>query len=193
MMSHVDERNFRITLFDLILHEYLLSCEERKNTFIDIVSPYLSNYPIPTKWPSFLSNVISVSDIDTFYDLLKLIVQNEVKVRLITLSPGFMLSGTSLSSYSVKRQIMFVKNLFELGCKIYLNNKVHAKIVITSQGVLEGSANITTTGMETDLQYNSGNYFPKKNEVFFNEKVEYLKKLFDDSKKADSNDFKIKS
>ena len=88
IMSHIDEKNFSVTLFDLLIHEYLLSCDCKKDTFVNIISPYLSNYPITMQWPAFLSNMVSISDLDFFQDLLKLIVQNNIKVKIITISIG---------------------------------------------------------------------------------------------------------
>ena len=62
-------------------------------------------------------------------------------------------------------------------------------MVITSQGVLEGSANITTTGMGTDLQHNTGNYFSKFKDDLYNSKKKYFEKIIEDSKKASAKNF----
>ena len=188
-MPHVDEKNFKIVLFDLLLHEYLHSCDDTQRPFVYIVSPYLSNYSIPTRWPAFLSNVVSVSDIDYFQDLLKLLISNDVQVNIMTLSPGFLDARTSFSPFYTRRQTDFVRDLSDLGCVIYFNDKIHAKIVLTSQGVLEGSANITTTGTETNLQYNTGNYFPKMQFGPYTDKYNYVIRLFTKSRRASTLDF----
>ena len=189
MTSHIDEKNFKIVMFDLMLHEYLRSCEDKDLAFVDLVSPYLSNYPIPTRWPIFLSNTISISDIDFLQDFLKLIVSNNIKVRIVTLSPQFLRAGTSLQSSFVQRQIGFTRDLFDLGCTVYFNDRLHAKMTVTSQGVLEGSANITTTGMDTDLQHNTGNYFSRFQSDLYAAKCSYLRSLLEYSRKAHSEDF----
>lgn len=179
-MSHVDENNFAIVQFDLLVQEYIKSSRST-NTFVYLVSPYLSNYSIPSTWPSFASNVLDISDIDTFEDLLKLLCQNNVEIKILTYASDFMREKTSLKEWHISRQEKFIVKLSELGCKIFCSEKNHGKITVTSQGVLFGSANITTTGMTADLQWNVGHYFPKSKKQEYQEKLKYVDEKFLDS------------
>jgi len=178
-MSHVDEKNFAIVQFDLLVQEYMKS-SHNKEVFVYLISPYFLNYRISTTWPSFTSNFYGVSDIDTFEDLLRLMRQNEISIKVLTYSPKYMKENTSIKKRHIMRQDDFIKKLYDYGCQIFSSPKVHSKLTVTSQGVLFGSANITPSAMNYD-QWNIGQYFPRSMKKDYEEKLLYANEKFSDS------------
>lgn len=176
-MSHVDENNYLIVQYDLIIQEYIKS-NRTKNVFVDIVTPYFSNFQIPLKWPSFSSNFFTISDIDNFQDLIKLIRSNEVPIRILTLSKEED-ELKNMGKYYIQKKNAFLKKLYDMGCEIFFTSLNHGKITLTSQGVLFGSANYTVTGLDPGKQWNIGHYFPKS-DASYNKKREYTCEKFND-------------
>ena len=176
-MSHVDENNYLIVQYDMLIQEYMKS-NRTKDVFVDIFSPYFFNFQIPSKWPSFTSNFFTISDIDNFQDLIKFIRGNEATIRILTLSKQED-KKKNMGKYYIQKKDLFLKKLYEMGCEVYFTHLNHGKITLTSQGVLFGSANYTGTGLDPEQQWNIGHYFPKLDSAY-NRKREYVYGKFTD-------------
>jgi hypothetical protein len=59
--------------------------------------------------------------------------------------------------------------MLNMGCEIRTNSSLHAKVTITSQGVLSGSFNLTKSGRMFNIE--AGYYFPNTSGV---EKKDYV-------------------
>jgi phosphatidylserine/phosphatidylglycerophosphate/cardiolipin synthase-like enzyme len=128
-----------------------------------------------------VSNVIDVSDIDGYVDLIALLRQHSVAIRIVTRSPKD-LEGMTLSKHFIARQAKTLAQLAELGCEIRTNSSLHAKATVTAKGVLSGSFNLTKSGRVYNIE--AGFYFPntsgtEKRE--YDDKLAWVKKVFDDS------------
>jgi hypothetical protein len=176
-MSHVDENNYLIVQYDILIQEYIKS-NRTSDTFVNVITPYFSNFQIPTKWPSFMSNFMTVSDVDSFEDLVRLLKSNYIPIKILTLSFEED-KRKNMDNYYIKKKSEFLKKLYDFGCEIFFTPLNHGKITVTSQAVLFGSANITVTGLDADKQWNVGHYFPKNDENYFDKK-KYANKKFDD-------------
>jgi hypothetical protein len=155
---------------DLLIHE-CLRASEGKDSFAYLISPFIADFGISTNWSAFVSNVINVSDIDSYIDLIGLLKHYSVEVKVITRSP-MDLRDTSISPSFVTRQARTLSKIQQLGCLIRTNPSLHAKATITSRGVLSGSFNLTRSGRLFNLE--AGFYFPNSQGT---EKREYEDKL----------------
>lgn len=179
-MVHVTEKNVALIDVDLLIHECIGSAEG-KNSFAYIVSPFLADFALSPTWLSFVSNVIDVSDIDRYVDLIALLRQHGVDVRVVTRSPND-LEGMTLSRNFIARQAKTLSQLAELGCEIRTNSSLHAKATVTARGVLSGSFNLTKSGRVFNIE--AGFYFPNTSGMEkreYDDKLAWVKKVFDSS------------
>ena len=80
--------------------------------------------------------------------------------------------------------------LKDMGCKLKKNNSLHAKVTLTSKGVLSGSFNLTKSGRMFNLE--TGFYFPntegtEKKE--YDAKLKWVKELLNISNIMENEDF----
>ncbi len=155
---------------DLLIHE-CLRASEGKDSFAFIISPFIADFGISSNWSAFVSNVINVSDIDSYVDLIGLLRHYSVDVKVITRSPKD-LRDTTISPSFLTRQTRTLSKIQQLGCTVRTNPSLHAKATITSRGVLSGSFNLTKSGRLFNLE--AGFYFPNSHGT---EKQEYEDKL----------------
>jgi len=182
-MTHVDEENWAIVQFDMIIKEYLRSLRSGE-TFVWLIAPFFLNYRIPNAWPSFLSNMLNVSDIDTLEDLVRMVRKNEIVVKVLTHSPT-QLKKQGFDEWYVTMAIDFISRLQELGCKIFFSPTNHGKLTATSHGVLFGSANITQKGIDPKRQDNIGEFFPTySHSSDYQKKIEWADKKFKESEES---------
>jgi phosphatidylserine/phosphatidylglycerophosphate/cardiolipin synthase-like enzyme len=169
-MVHVTQENVAIVDVDLLVQE-CLRASEGKESFAYIISPFIADFEVAPTWSMFVSNVIEVSDIDSYVDLIGLLRHYGVPVNIATRSPRDLLD-TSISPNFVGRQARTLSKLVQLGCLIRTNPSLHAKATVTSGGVLAGSFNLTKSGRVFNLE--AGFYFPNTRGT---EKEEYEQKL----------------
>ena len=154
-MVHVTQENVAVIDVDLLIHE-CLRASEHKEAFAYIISPFIADFPVSAVWSSFVSNVIDVSDIDSYVDLIGLLRHHGVKVKIVTRSPRD-LGGTTISRAFIWKQARTLSQLSDIGCEINTSPSLHAKATITSKGVLSGSFNLTQSGRVFNLE--AGFYF----------------------------------
>ena len=169
-MVHVTEENVSIIDVDLLIHECLRASQGKK-AFAYIISPFIADFPLSSTWISFVSNVIDVSDIDSYVDLIGLLRHHGVDIKVVTRSPND-LGATTISRKFIERQARTLSQLTQIGCEIRNNGSLHAKATITTKGVLSGSFNLTQSGRVFNLE--AGFYFPNTRGT---EKREYEEKL----------------
>ncbi len=179
-MVHVTEKNVALIDVDLLIHECIRS-SEGKSAFAYVISPFLADFALSHNWLSFVSNVIDVSDIDRYVDLIALLRQHSVDVKVATRSPKD-LEEMTLSRNFIVRQARTLSQLSEIGCEIRTNPALHAKATVTSRGVLSGSFNITKSGRAFNIE--AGFYFPNTSGLEkkeYDEKLAWAKKVFVDA------------
>jgi hypothetical protein len=179
-MVHVTQDNVAVVDVDLLIHE-CLQASEGKNSFAYIVSPFIADFEISPTWSMFVSNLIEVSDIDSYVDIIGLLRHYGGRVFVVTRSPKD-LAETSISANFVTRHSRTLFQLLRLGCTIRTNHSLHAKATVTSGGVLSGSFNLTRSGRIINLE--AGFYFPntegmQKDE--YQQKLNWVKEIFDKS------------
>lgn len=81
-----------------------------------------------------------IGDVGIFFDLIELKIKKGVMVTII-LRPIIKKKNYYFDPEKV------LERLFDLGCKIYLNEKIHFKIYITDNVLFNTSANLTPNGM----------------------------------------------
>ena len=180
--THVDEKNWFIVMFDLILQECLKAIDG-KETFLYLISPYLYNFRLPTSWPSFTSNAIyPVSDVENFKDLIKMARRHGIPVTIQCYPRDTLL--THQKSWIVNYHEEFLEELYHAGCKITLNPDDHGKLIACSQGALNSSANLSGTAANPEKQGNLGDYFPydDRKDSSYQKKLGWAKEWFDDNK-----------
>src|SRR2546427_7258634 len=101
-MVHVTEKNVAAIDVDLLIHECIRAAEG-KDAFAYLISPFLADFDLSRNWLSFASNVIDVSDIDSYVDLVALLRHHGVTVKVVTRSPKD-LEDTTLSKSFITRQ-----------------------------------------------------------------------------------------
>jgi phosphatidylserine/phosphatidylglycerophosphate/cardiolipin synthase-like enzyme len=179
-MVHVTQENVAIVDIDLLIHE-VLRASEKRDAFAYVISPFVADFPLAASWLSFVSNIIDVSDIDSYVDLIGLLRHHGVEVRLVTRSPKD-LAATTISRKFIEKQARTLSQLAEIGCEIRTNASLHAKATITTRGVLSGSFNLTQSGRAFNLE--AGFYFPntkgtEKRE--YEDKLRWAEKVFEES------------
>lgn len=169
-MVHVTQENVGIIDVDLLIHEYI-GKDQGKDAFVYIVSPFISDYHINHSRATFTSNVVDVSDVETYVDLVLLLRTKGIPVNIITRLPKDLLR-TKLSRTFVETQRKILLKFLSSNCEIRTSTNLHAKATITSHGVLSGSFNLTKSGRTLNLE--AGFYFPNTEGV---EKEEYESSL----------------
>jgi len=179
-MVHVTEANLVIIDSDLMIRE-CINASEGRESFAYILSPFMSDFKIPRIVTHFVSNIISISDIEFYSDLIRLLRNYGGSVNVITRSPSD-LSEMGLSTNFINRQKKFMAKLLEMGCEVRLNSSLHAKATITSQGALVGSFNLTPSGRYFNIE--AGNFFPNiegKGRKEYMDKLRWAKEVFEKS------------
>lgn len=161
-MTHVDEDNYSIVEFDILASE-LIKSTHNKDVEIMIISPWIKDYAIPVTWPSFSSNFINITDIQRTSDILRLLLQNGVKVTIVTSSPA-KLKNDNWNEKNIKEATDFSERMKNAGAQIIYNKKNHGKVTITSECALIGSGNFTNVGRDPALQDNAGELIVKVND-----------------------------
>jgi phosphatidylserine/phosphatidylglycerophosphate/cardiolipin synthase-like enzyme len=190
-MVHVTEENVAVIDVDLLIHE-CIRASEGKESFAYVISPFLSDYEISPSWSMFASNVINISDVDSFLDLLGLLKHSGVDINVVTRSPRD-LAKTTIDRRFIEKQARLITMLDELGCEIRTNPSLHAKATVTSKGVLSGSFNLTKSGRMFNLE--TGFYFPNTSGVEkeeYEEKLKWAKQVFREAKKLEKTDLEYK-
>lgn len=189
-MVHVTQENVTTIDVDLLIHEYLRH-DEGKKTFVYIVSPFISDHPIAQSWSAFASNLVNVSDVDTYVDLVLLLSKVGVPVQVISRSPRDLLK-MKLSREFIQSQGKILRKFLNSKCDVRTNSSLHAKATVTSRGVLSGSFNLTRSGRSINLE--AGFYFANTSGVGkeeYDNKLVWVKKIFEESKVATANDLTI--
>jgi hypothetical protein len=177
-MVHVTQENVALIDVDLLIHE-CLRASEGKEAFAYIISPFLSDFEISSSWSMFTSNVIDVSDIDSYVDLLSLLRHHGGSIKVISRAPHELRENTTLNPNFVMKQAKLLSVMDNLRCEVRTNPSLHAKATITSQGVLSGSFNLTKSGRVFNIE--AGFYFPNTKGVErreYRDKLHWAKELF---------------
>jgi hypothetical protein len=169
-LVHVTQENVEGIDVDLLIHE-CLRANQGKDSFAYIVSPFIADFPLVSSWLSFVSNVIEVSDIDSYVDLIGLVRHYGVFVKVVTRSPRD-LERTTISRNFIERHSRILSQMSKMGCEIRTNSSLHAKATVSSRGVLSGSFNLTMSGRGLNVE--AGFYFSN---IVGTEKEEYDAKL----------------
>jgi len=166
-MTHVDEKNYAIVDFDILASELIKSVINKKSVFnknednqVIIISPWIKDYAIPVTWPSFTSNFINITDMQTTSDILRLLLQNDVKVTIMSHSPAQLVKDGWVE-WSIRDAVDFCEKIKDDGGKIVYNQKNHGKLTYTSEHALAGSGNYTNKGRNPTLQDNIGELIVK--------------------------------
>jgi hypothetical protein len=169
-LVHVTQENVALIDVDLLISE-CIQANRGEPAFAYLISPFISDFKIPSVLTRFTSNVINVSDIETLSDLIGLLVDYGGKVYVIARSP-LDLKATTISRSFVRKQARLLQQLCQKKCEIKFNSKLHAKATVTSQGAVSGSFNLTESGRFFNLE--EGQFFPN---VEGESKRQYLEKL----------------
>jgi len=187
---HVTERNISLIDVDLLISECILA-SRGKPAFAYFISPFISDFKVPVPLAKFASNIINISDIENFSDLVILLVQHGGKVYMVTRSP-LDLVNTTISRSFIKKQTRILSKLYKKGCDIRVNPRLHAKVTVTSQGAISGSFNLTESGRFFNIE--EGQFFPNVKEFreYYLQKLIWAKDLFENrSRPLIEDDFNI--
>ena len=171
------ERNISLIDVDLLISECILA-NRGKPAFAYFISPFISDFKIPTPLAKFASNVINISDIENFSDLIILLAQYGGKVYIVTRSP-LDLINTTISRAFIRKQIRMLSKLYKKECEIRVNPRLHAKVTVTSQGAVSGSFNLTESGRFFNIE--EGQFFPNVAEFreYYLQKLDWARDLFE--------------
>ncbi|RLA84086.1 MAG: hypothetical protein DRG31_05400 [Deltaproteobacteria bacterium] len=174
---HVTERNISLIDVDLLISECILA-SRGKPAFAYFISPFISDFKVPAPLAKFASNIINISDIENFSDLIILLAQYGGKVYMVTRSP-LNLVNTTISRSFIKKQTRVLSKLYKKGCEIRVNPRLHAKVTVTSQGAVSGSFNLTESGRFFNIE--EGQFFPNVTEFreYYLQKLVWAKDLFE--------------
>jgi len=179
-MTHVDEDNYSIVEFDILASE-LIKSVHNDDVGVIIISPWIKDYAIPVSWPSFTSNFINITDMQRTSDILRLLLQNGVKVTMVTSSPA-KLKNDNWNEKNIRETTEFCEKIRSAGGEITYNKKNHGKLTTTSECALAGSANLTKMGRDPALQDNVGELVVKINdERSYNAKITWAKEIIEES------------
>lgn len=179
-MVHVTEENITIIDNDLLMNE-CLRASEGKSAFAYLVSPFISDYKVPSKVSRFASNIIGISDIENYTDLIRFLCDLGGYVKVLSRSPKNLLQIGASPSF-VQKHARMLLTLHDVGCEIRLNSSLHAKATITSLGVVSGSFNLTKSGRFFNLE--AGFYFTNtkgSEQKEYMEKLRWVKEIFEKS------------
>lgn len=176
-MVHVTQENVSLIDVDLLVSE-CIKANRGETAFVFLISPFISDFKIPSSLVRFASNLINVSDVEYMSDLIGLLVHYGGQVYVVTRSP-LDLKETTISSSFIKRQIKILLKLKQMKCEIHSSFKLHAKATVTSQGAVSGSFNLTESGRFFNLE--EGHFFPNvegESRKQYLDKLEWAKELF---------------
>lgn len=174
---HVTQENIALIDVDLLISE-CIRVNRGEPAFAYFISPFISDFKIPAALTRFASNVINVSDVETLSDLIGLLVHYGGKVYVVARSP-LDLKSTTISPSFIRKQARVLLQLHQKRCEIKFNPKLHAKVTVTSQGVVSGSFNLTASGRFFNLE--EGQFFPNmegESKKYYLEKLAWAKDLF---------------
>jgi len=188
---HVTEENISLIDVDLLVSE-CVDANRGRSAFAYLVSPFISDFKIPTALVRFTSNIINVSDVERISDLIGLLVNYGGKVYIVARSP-MDLERTTISRSFVKKQARMLSQLNQNGCTIRFNSRLHAKATVTSQGAVSGSFNLTESGRFFNLE--EGHFFPNsegETKKLYEKTLAWAKNLFEKrSRPLTENDLTI--
>jgi hypothetical protein len=167
---------------DLLVSE-CIRANRGEEAFAYFISPFVSDYRIPSSLVRFASNLINVSDVEHISDLIGLLVHHGGKVYIVARSPHD-LQETTISSSFIRRQARILLQLKHVKCEIHSNSKLHAKATVTSQGAVSGSFNLTESGRFFNLE--EGHFFPNiegESRKQYEDKLQWAKNLFENNSK----------
>jgi phosphatidylserine/phosphatidylglycerophosphate/cardiolipin synthase-like enzyme len=187
-MSHLSGEGISLIEIDLLISE-CIKANRGQQAFAYLISPFLSDFKIPSKLTHFASNVINASDIEQISDLIGLLVHYGGRVEIVTRSPVDLLNTTINKSF-VRKQSRTLIKLAQKKCKIRFNSKLHAKLTVTSQGVVSGSFNLTESGWFHNLE--EGSFFQNSTEYKkqYMEKLNWANALIQNSLESTEKDYK---
>ena len=177
-MVHVTEKNVSLIDVDLLVSE-CIRANRGEPAFAYFISPFISDFKIPSPLIRFSSNLINVSDVEYISDLIGLLVHYSGKVYVVSRSP-LDLKETTISPSFIKRQARILLQLKQRRCEIHSNSKLHAKATVTSQGAVSGSFNLTESGRFFNLE--EGHFFPNvdgESQKQYLDKLDWAKDLFE--------------
>jgi len=162
---------------DLLVSE-CIKADRGEKAFVYLVSPFISDFRIPSSLVKFSSNLINVTDVEYMSDLIGLLAHYGGQIFVITRSPQD-LRETTISPSFVGKQVKLLLKLKELKCEIRSCPKLHAKATVTSQGAVSGSFNLTESGRF--FNFEEGHFFPNVQgsyEQQYLEKLAWVKDLY---------------
>jgi hypothetical protein len=190
-LVHVTQENISLIDVDLIISE-CIQANRGKLAFAYFISPFIADFKIPTALIRFASNVINVSDVENFSDLIGLLIHYGGKVYVVARSP-LDLKNTTISPSFIRKQARMLLSLHQKRCEIKFNSRLHAKVTVTSQGAVSGSFNLTESGRFFNLE--EGQFFPNVEGEFrkhYLEKLAWAKDLFENrSRPLSEDDIKV--
>lgn len=169
-MVHITEENVIIVDCELLIKE-CIKANDGKLAFVYLISPFMTNFRIPKTLTTFYSNFLNISDIVFFSDLVRMLANYGCTIYILT-KPLTNQDNTNLNKWYFDNHSDLIDIYKAMKAKIRYNSNLHAKATITSQGVLVGSFNLTTSGRYYNIE--TGNYFSNSSGI---EKEEYQKKL----------------
>jgi hypothetical protein len=166
---------------DLLVSE-CIKANRGENAFAYLVSPFISDFRIPSSLVKFASNLINVSDVEHLSDLVGLLGHYGGKIYVITRSPQD-LKETTISHSFVGRQLKLLLKLKEMKCEIHSCAKLHAKATVTSLGAVSGSFNLTESGRFFNLE--EGHFFPntRESQKQYSDVLKWVQELFSNQSK----------
>jgi hypothetical protein len=182
-LAHVTEKNVALIDVDLLVSE-CIKANRGNNAFAYFISPFISDFKIPSALMKFASNIINVSDVEFISDLICLLVHYGGRVYVVSRSPTD-LEKTTISSSFIRRQTRILVQLHRRGCEIRFSSKLHAKATVTSQGVVSGSFNLTESGRFFNLE--EGHFIPNiegESRRQYLEKLAWAKELFENKSRS---------
>lgn len=189
-MVHVTEENVAIIDSDLLIRE-CINASGGDDSFAFVISPFISDYKIPSSAISFTSNAISISDVDFFTDLIRLLTQEGGDVSIVCRSPRN-LSETGMGPSFVRKQKRIIMKFQGMNCKVRIENDLHAKATVTSTGALYGSFNLTRSGRFYNIE--TGSFISKaeggQREEYM-DKLSWARETFDGGEEVENRHLQI--
>ncbi len=182
-MVHITQENVSIVDVDLIISE-CLRANKGQGAFAYLISPFISDFRVPRQLTKFASNLVNVTDVESFSDLVSLLRRYGAEVKVVTRSPSDLMR-TTLSNSFVLGQAKFLSKVRSIGCEVHISEKLHAKGTVTSQGALTGSFNLTASGRFSNLE--EGNLFANTEgdeKAMYSEKLEWAKDIFENQSRS---------
>ena len=156
-MTHVDEKNYATTEFDILASELIkTNVNSNEKSEVIVISPWMKDYAIPLTWPSFTSNFINITDMQTSSDIFMLLREQGVKITIVTIDPKKLEGDWNPKNVRETREFC-EKIKYSGGNIIYTNNRNynHGKLTWTSEHALVGSGNFTNQGRSPKLLGNT--------------------------------------